>query len=42
MDILLMSTSMAVLIYMSMQLYRVYAFAYYHMGDYQTLMDMTT
>jgi hypothetical protein len=40
MDVLLMSTSMAVLIYMSMQLYRVYAFAYYHMGDYQTMMDM--
>jgi hypothetical protein len=39
-DVLMMSLSMAVLIYFSMQLYRLYAYAYFHAGSYQTMMDM--
>ncbi|WIA08856.1 hypothetical protein OEZ85_008277 [Tetradesmus obliquus] len=39
-DVLMMSLSMAVLIFFSMQLYRLYAYAYFHAGSYQTMMDM--
>lgn len=36
----MMSISMAVLIYFSMQLYRLYAYAYFHASSYSMVMDM--
>lgn len=39
-DLFMICLSMAVLVYMSMQLYRLYAYAYFSMDHYQTMMDM--
>ena len=41
-DLFMMCLSMAVLIYLSMQLYRLYAYAYFTAGSYQTMVDMMT
>jgi hypothetical protein len=41
-DLFMMSLSMAVLVYMSMQLYRLYVYAYFTMDHYQNVIDMMT
>eukprot|EP00775_Hariotina_reticulata_P005647 gene5647-5886_t len=39
-DVLMMSLSLAVLVYLSMQLYRLYAYAYFSASHYQALQDI--
>lgn len=39
-DLFMICLSMAVLVYMSMQLYRLYAYAYFTMDHYQTVVDL--
>jgi hypothetical protein len=40
MDIVMMCVSTAVFVYLSMQMYRLYAYAYYHAEAYRQLTDM--
>lgn len=39
-DLFMICLSMAVLVYLSMQLYRLYVYAYFTMDHYQNMMDM--
>jgi hypothetical protein len=40
MDVVMMCVSTAVFVYLSMQMYRLYAYAYYHAEAYRQLTDM--
>lgn len=39
-DVFMICLSMAVLVYLSMQLYRLYVYAYFTLNNYQNMMDM--